>query len=421
MKRLSNRRANFRETTKRIIALRSGYRCAHPECDGRTTVGPGRKSDSYENTGKASHIFAASKRGPRGRGNLSTEELRGVSNGLWLCSEHADQVDKNNGKDYPPDVLLGWKAVHEFRIAREHGAMLHPFGWIESLHIVDAPVFKRDQKINFANANVILGSNGVGKTAICEWLSALRDSSALGRWGAYPANSQRKYHDLKLQIDVRAPIRHHVVVEISSGRMKFTVDDQKVPFSPIGYEVSWLDRRRGFSGDDQAVIAKCLRMDETSVRALADHINDSPGIFLKGAEWQKEDEEGAEPAWVLVCLLQNGHKLSFSEISGGESGAVLFDLAIARARLLAMHRPTLLIVETGGLSMSDGFLSMFLETLSAPEVPFQSIIVTTDLVDDALWGGWQVIRLNRPPNTPLGTHESITEIVVGEMHRHQFI
>jgi hypothetical protein len=150
-------RLNFAPITKRIIAMRSGYRCAHPACDGRTTVGPAKRSEEYENTGKASHIYAASKRGPRGQGNLSPDELCSANNGLWPCGKHADEVDENDGKDYPPPVLLGWKAAHEFRIAREHGTVLYPFGWIESLHIIDAPVFRPDQKINFASLNVIVG------------------------------------------------------------------------------------------------------------------------------------------------------------------------------------------------------------------------------------------------------------------------
>ncbi len=134
---MSKARFDFKAKTKRIIALRSGRRCAHPECEGRTTVGPAKQPDEYEDTGRASHIFAAAKRGPRGRGNLSPDELRSVANGIWLCAKHADQVDTNNGRDYPPPVLLGWKAMHEFKIAREHGAMLQPFGWIvKSLPIV---------------------------------------------------------------------------------------------------------------------------------------------------------------------------------------------------------------------------------------------------------------------------------------------
>jgi hypothetical protein len=81
---------------------------------------------------------------------------------------------------------------------------------------------------------------------------------------------------------------------------------------------------------------------------------------------------------------------------------------------LAVHRPTLLIIETGGLSMEEKFLSDFLTALSSPDYPFQSIVVTTDLEDDAVWGGWQVIRLNRP--TRLGVDGQFTEVVVGKLH-----
>jgi hypothetical protein len=415
---MSKARYDFTPNTKKAIAMRSGYRCGHPECDGRTTIGPAKQPDKYEDTGRASHIFAAAKRGPRGRGNLSPEELQSVANGIWLCAKHAGQVDTNNGKDYPPPVLLGWKAAHEFKIAREHGAMLHPFGWIENLHIVDAPVFKPDQRIDFANVNVIVGNNGVGKTAICEWLSSLTDSSTLWRWGAYRSGKGRKYGDLKLTIDARAPDRHHVKLEITGGRTTFTVDNRKFPFSPIGYQVCALrcERRSAEPSEgDQTFIGKCLRMDEIAVQALTDHINQSPGIFLKGADWKEiVDEESRKSVRHLNCLLPNDHWLTFREISGGEAGAVLMDLAIARARVLAVHRPTLLIIETGGLSMEEKFLSDFLTALSSPDYPFQSIVVTTDLEDDAVWGGWQVIRLNRA--TRLGVEGQFTEVVVGELH-----
>jgi hypothetical protein len=109
---MSTTREDFNAQTKRIIALRSGYRCAHPQCDGRTTVGPAKEPDRYEDAGRASHIFAASKRGPRGRGNLSRDEIRSVANGIWHCAQHSDQIDTNHGKDYRPWVLLGWKAAH---------------------------------------------------------------------------------------------------------------------------------------------------------------------------------------------------------------------------------------------------------------------------------------------------------------------
>jgi hypothetical protein len=62
---------------------------------------------------------------------------------------------------------------------------------------------------------VIVGNNGVGKTTICEWLWSLKNSSTLWRWGAYPKNADRKYRDVKVAIDFRAPARHHLTLEIA--------------------------------------------------------------------------------------------------------------------------------------------------------------------------------------------------------------
>ncbi|MEZ5892586.1 MAG: ATP-binding protein [Parvularculaceae bacterium] len=392
-------REDFSAPTKRAIAMRSGYRCAHPECEGRTTIGPAVDADKSENTGKASHIFSASDRGPRGQGNLSPEDLRSVANGLWLCAKHADQVDLNDGKDYPPPVLLGWKAVHEFKIAREHGAMLNPFGWIESLKIVDAPIFKPAQQISFANANVLVGGNGVGKTTLCEWLSCLAGSAALSRWGAYSEDNAR-HSDIEVEFEIRAPTRQRAVLKVISGKPSITLDGKAFPFSPIGYEVVTLLSARevqaSWEEGDHIYIAKRLNIDAIEAQALTDFIASDQGVFLKGAAWEDvQDEDAEKPVRQLRCNLMKNFTQLFRTLSGGETGAVLLDLAVARATILSTYRPTLLIVETSAISMDPVFLSQFLEALSSPLVPFQSIFVTTELDEEAAWGGWQIIRLDR--------------------------
>jgi hypothetical protein len=108
----------------------------------------------------------------------------------------------------------------------------------------------------------------------------------------------------------------------------------------MGYEVVSVRRERGSREgyrDDQVSIARCLGMIEGDVQALADYINDNPGIFLRGAEWRDDQfEEEAEPIRRLYCSATRGHPRVFGALSGGETSAVLMDLAIARARILAV-------------------------------------------------------------------------------------
>ncbi|NVD28021.1 hypothetical protein HUO14_08910 [Parasphingorhabdus flavimaris] len=57
-------RNEFTKMTRTVIASRAGYRCSNPGC-GKLTVGPAKSADEFEDTGFASHIHSAAKRGPR--------------------------------------------------------------------------------------------------------------------------------------------------------------------------------------------------------------------------------------------------------------------------------------------------------------------------------------------------------------------
>jgi hypothetical protein len=83
------------------------------------TVGPADMDPTLTTKrGKASHICAAAKNGPRYDPKQTPEERASIQNGIWLCSGCADLVDKNGGIDYPPTVLRQWKAEHEKMIAQ---------------------------------------------------------------------------------------------------------------------------------------------------------------------------------------------------------------------------------------------------------------------------------------------------------------
>lgn len=108
------KRDEFTANTKRILAERAGQRCSNPDC-GRNTAGPS-DDGSGESTqlGKAAHITAAAEGGPRYDPTLTQEQRHSPGNGIWLCAECADRVDKGeNEHQYPVELLRHWKKFHE--------------------------------------------------------------------------------------------------------------------------------------------------------------------------------------------------------------------------------------------------------------------------------------------------------------------
>jgi len=106
-------RDDFTKATIRLLAGRVGYLCSKPGCH-RPTVGPAKGSSKIVLLGKAAHITAASPRGPRYDPNLTSEARRDESNGIWLCADHADHVDRDE-EYFTVKMLRKWKEDAEQR------------------------------------------------------------------------------------------------------------------------------------------------------------------------------------------------------------------------------------------------------------------------------------------------------------------
>ena len=108
---MSNRRDNFSEATKRILAIRVGYRCSNPNCNA-LTVGPASQPRKIINVGEAAHITAASPGGPRYDPRINSQERIDIANGIWLCRKCAKMVD-DDPNTYSAIILRGWKRLTE--------------------------------------------------------------------------------------------------------------------------------------------------------------------------------------------------------------------------------------------------------------------------------------------------------------------
>lgn len=111
-------RDDFKEATKRLIAERSGYVCAYPNCMA-PTHGPASDGRSV-NIGVAAHIAAAAEGGPRFDSAMTPEERSSEENGIWLCATHATLIDRDVERFSAPD-LMDWKMQAEHRAMKMLG------------------------------------------------------------------------------------------------------------------------------------------------------------------------------------------------------------------------------------------------------------------------------------------------------------
>ena len=100
-------RSNFSKKTIDTLAKRVGYLCSNPECK-KPTVGPNAKDDKSSSIGVAAHLIAASNGGPRANHQASELEIKGIDNGIWLCSNCSSLIDKDETK-YTIELLKSWK------------------------------------------------------------------------------------------------------------------------------------------------------------------------------------------------------------------------------------------------------------------------------------------------------------------------
>ena len=114
---MANRnRDEFTPTTKRKLAERVAWRCSYPGC-GTNTVGPhSRDEDRSINNGIAAHIHGAAPHAPRYVSDMTTDDRRHISNGIWMCRDHGNLIDADF-EEYSPDTLRAWKRAAERRAA----------------------------------------------------------------------------------------------------------------------------------------------------------------------------------------------------------------------------------------------------------------------------------------------------------------
>lgn len=109
---MSNR-DDFNKSIIDTLAKRVGYICSNPDCNAHT-IGPNHESTKHSNVGVASHITAASPRGPRFNEKISSATRKGIDNAIWLCNNCARLID-SDPQNFSTELLQEWKINAENR------------------------------------------------------------------------------------------------------------------------------------------------------------------------------------------------------------------------------------------------------------------------------------------------------------------
>src|SRR5690606_16654676 len=105
---------DFTPNDKRIRAERVSRKCSCPGC-GRNTVGPNSDDPTKKiNNGIAAHVHAAASGGPRYNPQMTSDERRHISNGIWMCRDHGNLIDADY-TEYSASTLRDWKSQAEKR------------------------------------------------------------------------------------------------------------------------------------------------------------------------------------------------------------------------------------------------------------------------------------------------------------------
>ena len=107
----TNARDDFSQPVKQMLAERVNFHCS--VCDAPTLGPKTGTTDKRFSVGKAAHIKAAAKNGPRYDKNQTQVERKSIENGVWACATCADIIDRD-AEAYSVADLLRIKADAEW-------------------------------------------------------------------------------------------------------------------------------------------------------------------------------------------------------------------------------------------------------------------------------------------------------------------
>ena len=389
-------RDDFSNPTKRTLAERASLRCSNPNC-GHVTSGP---SDDYASVstllGKAAHITAASRGGPRYDASLTPEQRSSPENGIWLCAECADRVDKKeNEKKYPVELLRHWKVFHESvagtDFASKENRKKYP---VSRLVIENFAGVNGRVDIRFSAFTLFVGTSKLSRNiGDLLWLFSDRESFSATRQPRTTSTIDMKTlpvnEELAFRVTVTLPEPRifsrtgklkvalsdgsEFVIRASNSNVEFFQGDAKLPvFAPVVKVVRIAKRLYKKTFQDQksqlAGVSSYFGLSSNELAAIFEGVPTDQ--FLYGYEYDLKENGD-----IYVRLPGRPTFISLAAISDGELNRFVLDMAVKIATYSSKIRPTVLAIDhSSTISLDQKGWAHFLEWIESAQPSFQVVI-----------------------------------------------
>jgi hypothetical protein len=370
---VTSRQADFPWKVRKLIAERAGYRCSKPDCR-RTTIGPGVGPDDIARIGTACHIYSAEPGGPRGTGGLTFDQLQSASNGIWLCADHGRLIDTNQGRGYPPQLLRGWRQLHETYVAQEMRGFVAPCGLITEITIHQGPGALATRCVTLSVLNLLIGYNNTGKSTLLDLLASASGQGFIG--------DRQWIGDLSADIHWFDPQPHMLRLQARDSRIGFQLDHKPVPLLPTCY---------------RPIVVRTPRRRLTELREWAKLLDLGVNAFLNLLLEVPDRVQGEVSSVEVVNGAPLVHLRSWPEpvqLEGHPGNAavwtVLFETAIALAQVHSQAGPTLLLVDDFGDFLHPMLINKLFKLLTEVTKGFQTVVVTHHILPAELQRQWSI-------------------------------
>lgn len=407
-------RDDFSLPTARLMAQRAGYICAYPDCR-QLTVGPSESRKSgLTMVGIAAHITAAAPGGPRYDKALSPEERASEANGIWMCAIHGKQIDDNADRHSAVD-LRRWKKQHEdwifSRVANAENLLKHG---VTTITIENVGPFKVRSTVKLGRHNVVFGTNGTGKTTLCQSLAmfsgGVNFEAFADRWRLFTQQTPTPIVEIAIAVrgaktSVRfseEPLSLSRQLKSRPGRLHVEVNGNVAGHWPLSlFNIIFLEKQDFKAGGVRDVFRRNLRHLAPQLGLTEDLVWDMlrEELFCStplGFRIRRNGKYLAE-----VKTPDHSFFLPTENLSGSEHTFLLFDLTLKLIRSDPRQTPWLIIVDSSlflGLdSARKQHLVRVLEEVDEPDI--QSIVCVNyekeafaqDPAENEKWIGSSVI------------------------------